>query len=40
VGNGSLDGDNLANKATRDMSALFWEAMVLLAMEALSCFQK
>jgi len=33
-----LEGDNLADEAARDVFALFWEAMALLAMEAFTLF--
>ena len=36
----SLKGDNVVDKATRDVFALFQEAIKLLAVEVLSCFQK
>jgi len=35
-----LEEDDLADKATKDVFALLWEAIVLLVMEVLSCFQK
>ena len=38
VGDDSLEKDNLADKATRNIFALFWEATVLLAVEVLLCF--
>jgi len=34
----SLEGNNLADEATGDEFALFWEAIALLVKEALSCF--
>ena len=40
VGNNILKEDNLADKAIRDVFVLFWEAMTLLVVEALPCFQK
>jgi len=38
VGNSSLDRDDLADKTTRDVFALFWGVVTLLAEEALPCF--
>jgi len=39
VGNrDGLDRDYLVDEATRDVFALFWEAMVLPAEKALPCF--
>jgi len=38
VGDNTLEGDDLADEAARDVFALFWEAIVLLAKEVLSCF--
>jgi len=35
-----LKGDDLADKATKDKFALFWEAAALLTVEVLPCFQK
>jgi len=35
VGNNVLEEDDLTDKATRDMFALFWEAMALQAEDAL-----
>ena len=41
VGNrDSLEKDNLADKAARDIFALLWKAMALLVVEAFPCFQK
>jgi len=37
VGNDYLEGDDLVDKSTRDVFALFWEVMALLAKEALPC---
>jgi len=37
VEDNSLDRDNLVDEATRDVFALFWEAMALPAEEALLC---
>ena len=34
----SLKEDNLVDKATRDISALFWKVIALLTKKALSCF--
>ena len=34
------NGDGLADKATRDVFALFWKAVILLTVEALPCFWK
>jgi len=36
----SLEEDVLMDEATRDVFALFWEAMTLPAVEAFSCFWK
>jgi len=39
VGNrNGLDRDNLVDEVTRDVFALFWEAMALPAKKALPCF--
>jgi len=38
VGDNGLDRDDMVDKATRDVFALFWEAMVLPAEKALPCF--
>jgi len=38
VGNKSLEGDNLADEAVRNVFALFWEAVELPVVEALLCF--
>ena len=35
-----LEKEFLADKATRDVFALFWGAMVVLEVEAFPCFQK
>jgi len=35
-----LKEDDLADKATRNVFSLLWEAVALPAVEALSCFQK
>jgi len=35
-----VGGNDLADEATRDMFALFWEAAVLLAEKVLSYFQE
>jgi len=35
-----LEGNDLTDKATRDVFALFWEAMALQAKDVLSCFQE
>jgi len=40
VGDNVLKEGNLVDKATGNIFLLFWEAMVLLAEEALSCFWK
>jgi len=38
VGNNILEGDDLADEATKNVFALFREAMTLPAEEALPCF--
>jgi len=41
VGNeDGLEGDDLADEATKDRFVLFWRVIVLPAKEALPCFQK
>ena len=38
AGNNSLDRDDLADEAIKNVFALFWEAVALLVEEALLCF--
>jgi len=38
VGDNDLDKDNLADEATGDMFALFYEAVTLPVVETLPCF--
>jgi len=38
VENTSLEGDDLVDEATEDVSPLFWKATALPAKEALPCF--